>query len=126
MRLSASSSAALAAIVSALVCSSAPVGAKDVEKPDASAAPVQRSPEVLAPQRGMPGLTKQPEQGGVIAPRTHCNGSCMCTGTDCDADWVGANCKDGTVTCSGGIREPGKPDEVNDKICTCIRKAASD
>ena len=112
------SSAVSAAVVSSLLCGSVPLQARDLEKPDGSGASVQQSPKVLAPAGELPGLTKQPERGGgVIAPRTHCNGTCMCSGSDCTQKWIAKNCKGGEATCSGA---PGEY-----PVCSCIRKAAA-
>jgi hypothetical protein len=65
-----------------------------------------------------PGQQLQVAPGGTGAVlRTHCNGSCMCTGSDCTETWKSANCKDAPV-CSS---DPGN---VN-LVCTCVKKVAN-
>jgi len=97
----------------------APVGALD--------APAQ-NPQVLTPSapqvRQLQALPRGARPGlpGAVAPggsgvvlRTHCNGTCMCTGADCNEDWRKV-CKDGP-TCSS---DPGGANLV----CTCVKKTA--
>ena len=52
--------------------------------------------------------------GPQHAARTHCNGSCMCSGKDCTDTWKTNNCKD-TATCSSS-------GTAADEICTCQKK----
>jgi hypothetical protein len=68
-----------------------------------------------APRR-IPGQSLQvaPDRSGVVL-RTHCNGTCMCTGSDCTEDWRKV-CQDGP-TCSS---DPGGANLV----CTCVKKVA--
>jgi hypothetical protein len=68
------------------------------------------------PQR-VPGqhLQVAPDRPGVVL-RTHCNGTCMCTGLDCTQTWKDTNCKD-VATCSGD-------DNNADRVCSCVKKEA--
>lgn len=77
---------------------------------------IQQPAPQVAPRR-TPGLPQRatPRSPGVVL-RTHCNGTCMCSGTDCSDKWIADNCKTGSQTCSGSSGE--------EKICSCVKKAA--
>jgi hypothetical protein len=83
-------------------------------------------PEVQQMPQVAPGQPKGPPQATPTTPaaplRTHCNGTCMCTGKDCNADWKKANCE-GSATCSGSYTEEETTQET---ICTCVNKAKAE
>ena len=45
--------------------------------------------------------------------RTHCNGTCMCTGDDCTQTWQDNHCSDTPVCSMAG---------TGSKICSCSKK----
>ena len=49
----------------------------------------------------------------IPVARTHCNGTCMCTGADCTQKWQDDTCSD-TPTCSS--------DGAGTKICSCKKR----
>lgn len=53
---------------------------------------------------------------GTVGPvlRTHCNGTCACTGDDCTKKWMDDTCS-GPATCSG----TGTGEQV---VCSCTKK----
>lgn len=81
---------------------------------------VQQMPQVTPSQpKGVPQATPTTP---AVPLRTHCNGTCMCTGKDCNADWKKANCE-GSATCSGSYTEEETTQET---ICTCVNKAKAE
>ena len=61
-----------------------------------------------------PGLTTAPivkTKPPVV--RTHCNGTCMCTGDDCTQKWQDDHCTDTPVCSMSG---------AGSKICSCSKK----
>jgi hypothetical protein len=65
-----------------------------------------------------PGQQLQVAPGGSgTVLRTHCIGTCMCTGIDCTQKWKDTYYKD-VATCSG--------DDGNaDRVCSCVKKVAN-
>jgi hypothetical protein len=77
---------------------------------------IQQVPRQMSP-RLAPGTPQQMAPGGPgIVLRTHCNGTCMCTGSDCNDTWTKTYCKDEPV-CSS---DPGD----GNLVCSCVKKAA--
>jgi hypothetical protein len=79
---------------------------------------VMQSREIALAQqknsKGVPDVKGPSAQSNTLSPRTHCNGTCMCSGNDCTNDWGAANCK-ATPTCSG---DKG----AANFICSCEKK----
>jgi hypothetical protein len=65
---------------------------------------------------GTLGKTTTTINKGVVE-RTHCNGTCACTGDDCTKTWVKNNCEGEKADCS--TQEGG-----TDRVCSCVKKAA--
>jgi hypothetical protein len=85
---------------------------------------IQQTPTQSPTRRVNPVNPAQPRLQGQgnppVALRTHCNGTCVCTGSDCTDKWKINNCKDGTATCSNDPETPGS------LICSCVKKASTD
>jgi hypothetical protein len=79
---------------------------------------VMQSQEIALAQqknsKGVPDVKGPSVQSNTVSPRTHCNGTCMCSGKDCTSDWFKASCG-GPQTCSGTANS-------DDNICTCVKK----
>lgn len=107
------------AVLSLLLLTVSPeaAGAAEHERKLSPATPKFQQLQQQTAPRGIPGQPLQvaPGRPGGVVLRTHCNGTCMCTGADCTEDWRKV-CKDGP-TCSS---DPGGANLV----CTCVKKAA--